>query len=273
MFSHALKRANDWLQIQLRSDSTYLIPLRLFIGIGWVRAGLEKFIDAGWPRGTALVDFFNQHSSSSIVTFPFYRDLIQNVFAPNVLALSWLIMMGQILVGLAILTGAFTNFALLCGLFMNVNFILSGEVSPSAFYVVIQVVLLVTNVGYYLGLDAMLAKIIPVGLLVAQPYAMRKYWRLEQGIYLCAATALMFLALAVIPYIRDFSPHSVDDPAMVLLVLAVISGLSALITAVKIPQKRKLVYRPLVTRREFSRPRERGANNVIKEIIGPTENR
>jgi thiosulfate dehydrogenase [quinone] large subunit len=257
MLPPALKRANNWLHTQLLSDSAYLIPLRLFIGIGWVRAGLEKFMDAGWPQGTALVDFFNQHSSSSIVVFPFYRDLIQNVFAPNGLALSWLIMAGQILVGVAILTGAFTNFALLCGLFMNVNFILSEEVSPSAFYVVIQVVFLVTNVGYYLGLDAMLAKKIPVGLLVAQPYALRKYRRLERGIYLGAATALMSLALAVIPYIRDFSPHSVDDPAMLLLVLAVISGLSALITAVKFPQKGKLVYRPLITQREFTRQRER----------------
>jgi len=247
MFPLPLKRASNWLHTQLLSDFAYLIPLRLFIGIGWVRAGLEKFMDAGWPRGTALVDFFNQHNSSSIVVFPFYRDLIQNVFAPNALALSWLIMAGQILVGAAILTGACTNFALLCGLFMNLNFILSGEVAPSAFYVVIQVVLLVTNVGYYLGLDRVLARKVPLGLLVALPYALRKYWRLERGIFLGASAALMFLGLAVIPYIRDFTPHSVDDPAMVLLVLAVISGLSALITAVKFPQKGKLVYRPHAT--------------------------
>jgi len=37
-------------------------------------------------------------------------------------------------------------------------------------------------------------------------------------------------ALFAIPYIRDFSPHSVDDPAMILLVLSIIIGLSALIT-------------------------------------------
>jgi uncharacterized membrane protein YphA (DoxX/SURF4 family) len=194
-----------------------------------------------------------------LVVFPIYRNLIQNVFAPNALALSWLIMVGQILVGAAILTGTFTNFALLCGLFMNLNFILIGEVNPSAFYVVIQVVLMVTNVGYSLGLDAILAKKIPIGLLVAQPYSKRKYWHVERGIYLGVSTALAFLALAIIPFIRDFSPHSVDDPAMILLVLAIISGLSTSIPVFKYPQKGKPVDHPVITRREISRPRERGA--------------
>ena len=248
MLTAVTKKANNWLYTQLFSDSAYLLPLRLFIGIGWVRAGLEKFMDAGWPKGEALVVFLNQHVSSGQVRFPFYQGMVQHVFTPNALALSWLIMLGQILVGLAILFGAFTNLALLCGLFMNLNFILIGEVTPSAFYIVIQIVLLITNVGYILGLDALLAKKAPVGLLVAQPYSGRKYWRFERACFMGLSFAMAVLGVAVFPYIRDFTPHSVDDPAMLLLVLSVIIGLSALITAVKFPQKRIMAYQLAITR-------------------------
>lgn len=164
-------------------------------------------------------------------------------------------MVGQVLVETAILAGAFTNFALLCGLFMNLNFILIGEVNPSAFYVVIQMVLMITNVGYVLGMDAILARSIPIGLLVAQPYRLRKYWQFERASYLGLAVAMAVLAVAVIPAIQDFSPHSVDDPAMLLLVLAVICGLSAWITAFKFREQPRQYYRPLLTRRILTRPR------------------
>jgi len=259
MSTAVLKRANHWLRIQLLSESAYLIPLRLFIGIGWIRAGLEKFMDPGWPRGTTLVEFFNQHLSSGSVVFPFYRQLVHSIFTPNAAGLSWLIMLGQILVGIAILTGAFTNFALLCGMVMNLNFILIGEVTPSAFYMVIQILLLVTNVGYPLGVDALLARKIPSGLFVAQPYAIRKFWRFERSIFLGLALAMPFLALASIPYIRDYSPHSVDDPAMILLVLSVIAGLSAWITAIKFPRPVRLVGHPVIAPRSITRPRQRNA--------------
>jgi thiosulfate dehydrogenase [quinone] large subunit len=227
----------------------------MFIGIGWLRAGFEKFTDAGWLQGTALVEFFNQHITSGQVRFPVYQGMVQNVFTPGALALSWLIMVGQILVGAAVITGTLTNLALLCGLIMNMNFILIGEVTPSAFYVVIQMVLLVTNAGYVLGVDALLVRKIRIGLLVAQPYSMRKYWRFERGAFLVLSIAMAILALAVIPYIRDFSPHSVEDPAMVLFVVSVIVGLSAWITAFKFPQNRKLVYRPVITRGIVTRSR------------------
>jgi thiosulfate dehydrogenase [quinone] large subunit len=100
-----------------------------------VRAGLEKLIEVNWQNGSALVTFFDQQVSGGHVSFPFYRTMIQDLFTPHALSLSWVIMIGQLLVGMAVMAGAFTNFALLCGVFMNFNFIFSGQVNPSAFYI------------------------------------------------------------------------------------------------------------------------------------------
>ena len=225
-----LANVKIFLMGEFQRDSAYLFPLRLFIGIGWVRAGLEKYIDANWQNGSALVTFFNQQVSGGHVSFPFYQAMIRNFFTPQALSLSWVIMIGQLLVGIAVLAGFFTNFALLCGVFMNFNFIFAGQVNPSAFYIVIQMALFIGNAGAIIGIDQFLSRKIPVCFLVAQTDGIRKLLCVERATYLTMAILSLGGALFAIPYIRDFSPHSVDDPAMILLVLSIIIGLSALIT-------------------------------------------
>jgi thiosulfate dehydrogenase [quinone] large subunit len=254
MSGFTLQPTSRWLQRQLKSEAAILLPLRLFIGIGWIRAGLEKLIDPGWPAGFALAQFFHEQMASGTVVFPFYQHLLRDVFVPHALGLSWLIMIGQLLTGIAIMTGTFTNLALMAGLFMNLNFILAGRVTPSAFYIVIQIVLLVGNAGYVLGVDQFLAKRIPVGLLVAQPYATRGYARMERRLFMILALLAPLFGLASMPYIQDYGPHSVDDPAMIMLVLSIISGFTALITYFKFPrpERREVVIRD--RSREVTRP-------------------
>ncbi len=225
-----LVKVKDYLIGEFQRDSAYLFPLRLFIGIGWVRAGLEKLIEAGWHDGSSLVAFFNQQVTGGHVSFPFYQAIIQDLFATHALSLSWVIMIGQLLVGMAVLAGFFTNFALLCGLFMNFNFIFAGQVNPSAFYVVIQMALFIGNAGAIIGIDRFLSRKIPVCFLVAESDGVRKLLGVERATFLTIGILSLGSALFAVPYIRDFSPHSVDDPAMILLVLSIIIGLSALIT-------------------------------------------
>lgn len=232
-----LKKTLLAMQHELDGDAAYLIPLRLFIGIGWIRASLEKIVSPGWPQGTALAEFFNQQLTSGHIVFPFYRHLITDVFAPHALTMSWIIMSGQMLVGLAVMFGVFTNFALLWGLFMNINFVLAGQITPSAFYIVIQTVLIVANAGAVFGLDRLISPRVPIPLLAAYSPGLRKYWRLEQNLYFAAVLIAVLVGGLSIPYIRDYSPHSVDDPAMLMLVLSVVTGLTALITAFRIRSK------------------------------------
>ena len=235
----------NYLINEVQRDNAYLFPLRLFIGIGWVRAGLEKLIEAGWHDGSSLVLFFAQQASEDHLHFPFYQAIIQDLFAPQALSLSWVIMIGQLLVGISILAGFFTNFALLCGLFMNFNFIFAGQVTPSAFYIVIQMALFIGNAGAIIGVDQFLSRKFPVCFLVARSDGSRGLLSLDKATYLTIAILSLVGALFAVPYIRDYSPHSVDDPAMILLVLSVIIGLSALITWLRLQKRIDFRERPV----------------------------
>ena len=206
-----------------RQEKSYLLPLRLFIGIGWLRVGLEPFLEPGWHDGSALAQFLDVHVAGGQSAFPFYTQLVQTVFGPASLPLGLTIMVCQLLVGSAILTGTFTNVALLGGMFMNLNFILIGEVDPSAFYVVIQVVLLLSNIGAVFGLDYFLGRKIRFGFLVAKPPA-RHYSRTEKSFMGFVVGLSLTAAAAIFPSLTSFEPSSVHDPAMILFILALFTA-------------------------------------------------
>jgi hypothetical protein len=140
--------------------------------------------------------------------------------------------------------GVLTSFALFWGLFMNVNFVLAGAVTPSAFYIVIQTALFVANVGAILGLDYLLSRRIGFSFLASQPAGHGRPWRLERGIYLLMVVAAFAIGLVASTYIQDWGPHSVDDPAMLMLVMSVITGMTMLIKALTISGQPGLVSAP-----------------------------
>ena len=85
------------------------------------------------PARTAVAAFLGERLARGAVALPPYEALVAGIFLPHAPTLGWLIMAGQPLAGLALLTGALTRAALLGGLFMNFNFLLAGEPNPSAF--------------------------------------------------------------------------------------------------------------------------------------------
>jgi len=213
------------VRAELRKPGAYLLPLRLFIGVGWLRACAEKLVDSGWRDGTSVQHFLSGHLDAGQVAFPFYQSLIHQLFLPNAEALGWIITIGQALVGLALLTGTLTNAALLGGLFMNLNFLLSGNPDPSAFYIVIQASLLLANAGAVLGVDAHLSQLLHGRhpLFAALVAGLRSHMHLPSQRRFFVGTGLVSLPLVgyALAYAKDFSPGgSVKDPAMVLVVLA-----------------------------------------------------
>ena len=238
MLSKLVKKMIFWIQRELKRENAYLLPLRIFIGTGWIRASLEKATNPGWFDGTNLSGFLKEHLNSGAVVFPFYRHLLTDVFLPGAAVMGWIVMIGQMLVGLAILFGVLTNFALLWGIFMNLNFIMAGEISPSAFYVVIQVVLLVANAGFTLGIDRYLSTRFPISFLTAQRNDFRRYWKFEKTCFFLAALASVVVGMFSLPYIHDFGPKSVSDPAMLMLILSIVTGMTAYITGSRIQSVR-----------------------------------
>lgn len=214
-----------YLEMELMRGNAFLLPLRLFIGLGWMRAGMEKLIDPSWTSGTKLTLFLQGQIDANAVYFPFYETLITQLFVPNALSLSWIILIGQLLAGVAILFGTFTNAALLGGLFMNLNFVLAGAVNPSAFYIIIQSALLASNSGATLGGDAFLSRYIPSFWLVAQSNFEGRHRTLERWSLLLLGVCCCLAAALIVPYIRDFGPHSIEDPAMLMFILFMLGGM------------------------------------------------
>jgi len=217
-FGHALIRQ---LRIDLHSERVLLLPVRAFIGLGWLRAGVEKLADPDWLNGATLTGFLTDQFVGGQVVFRFYAGLINAVFLPQAQLLSGILMIGQLLAGLAILAGCFSTAALVGALFMNLNFLLAGVPNPSAFYLVIQLALLLANAGAVVGGDAWLGRFPWLAWLTARPpmlvpTARRRAWMQLLMLLLCILSAA-----GAATAISDFSPAgSVHDPAMILTILS-----------------------------------------------------
>jgi thiosulfate dehydrogenase [quinone] large subunit len=217
------------VQAELRQSGAYLVPLRVFIGIGWLRACAEKIADPGWGNGSSVGVFLTQQLDQGQIVFPFYQRLVVGAFLPHAAWLSWVILLGELLAGLAILSGCLTNAALLGGLFMNLNFLLAGRPDPNAFYIVIQMVLLLEHTGSILGVDALLKRYLAHPLVVAQHLPRGPAQRIEGPLAGVLAVGCAGTALYAFAHIVHFAPdESIRDPAAVLCVLAVVGCIAAL---------------------------------------------
>ncbi|MGH2615731.1 MAG: hypothetical protein ACRDJC_10865 [Thermomicrobiales bacterium] len=217
-----------------RQEGIYPVPVRVFIGIGWLRAFAEKAVELGWRDGTRLASFLERQLEGGTIVFPPYQALVGGVFLAHAMALGWIVMLGQLLAGIAILSGSLTTAALLGGIFMNLNFLLAGAPDPSAFYIVIQVVLMVGGAGAILGIDARLATRTRLSLFAARPADHPPL--LSIAVPTAVALAVMSCGCAVYAtlHIRDWTPAgSVRDPAAVLAVLAFMTACWAVIAALR----------------------------------------
>ncbi|MBO2519074.1 MULTISPECIES: DoxX family membrane protein [Limnochorda] len=138
-----------------------LTLLRVYVGYIWLQSGLHKLTNPAWfgeGAGTAISGFFNgvlaKASGENPVVQGWYASFIENVAMPNATLFSYLIVLGEVLVGLALIVGVFTTFAALMGAFMNLNFLLAGTLSSNPMMLAMQAVIVWAGMaaGYY-GLD------------------------------------------------------------------------------------------------------------------------
>jgi thiosulfate dehydrogenase [quinone] large subunit len=223
------RRVTTVIRHETGKEGIYLVPLRAFIGIGWIRAFAEKATDPNWAGGGTLTDFLDSHLAADQMPFPFYRDLTTDVFLPHAATLAWIVLLGQLMAGLGILTGTLTTAALLGGLFMNVNFVLAGATDPSPFYIVIQALLLVCGAGSIMGVDGWIAARRRAKWRNSLPpnASGRIRFRCFLVRVLCIPLALSAAAIGVlaVEYIKDFSPAgSIHDPAAIVSMLGFVTA-------------------------------------------------
>jgi thiosulfate dehydrogenase [quinone] large subunit len=152
------------------------LPVRMFLGFAWLEAGLHKLfpagkaVGAGWlDGGSALQGFWTNavkipDTGRPPISFEWYRDFL-NVLLQND-AYTWfayLIVFGEIAVGLGLIFGAMTGIAAFFGALMNMSFLLAGSAStnPVLFTFAIGLILAWRVAGYY-GLDRWLLPMLGV---------------------------------------------------------------------------------------------------------------
>lgn len=182
-------------------DQITLFPARAFLAFGWLRAGLEKLIEPDWWSGLSLQAFLHDHEASML---PFMTALVDTLVRPTLIATSALVVIVELVLGVCLLTGRRLIPALLCASAFNVVFVLLGAVTPSAFYLVLQLTLLL----------ACLAK-------------RGRVRRLTRAAVVAAASAI---AIALVPFVETLHPAEViEDPAIMLITVATLVACTQLL--------------------------------------------
>ena len=135
------------------------LPLRLYLGWSWLQHGLRKVTNPAWTEsGEALAGFWGNAVATDpkpVISVPWYREFIEAMLGAQ--AYTWfsdLVVYGELLVGVALILGAFTGIAAFFGAFMNWNYIMAGSASTNALLLAIAVgVMLAWKVSGWIGLD------------------------------------------------------------------------------------------------------------------------
>jgi thiosulfate dehydrogenase (quinone) large subunit len=135
---------------------------------GWV------FIDYGWFSKVRNAKFIpgmgeSLRKMAEHSAFSFYRPFLEHVAIPHAALFGTAVAWGEALLGTSLLLGAFSNLASLLGIFMLMNFFLATRSFDALLFAILCLVYLRYSAGSLLGLDGLLAKLLP-GRLVYFPF-------------------------------------------------------------------------------------------------------
>ena len=193
----AVSRAR--LATRIEGSPGWVVFIRLFIGIGWLRAVAEKLIEPAWRDGTEIIAFVDGYS---LWTLGWYRPIVDNLVLPNIRVILVILIAAQIFAALTLLSGRLLAYGVGVGIFMNLNFLVAGSVDPNVFYLLAQ-----GAIAFWLVESGTASK-----------------WRLRS--LSVVAIAIYAMAMVSIPSITTLHPTRVIiDPAMMFVFL----GLSAIV--------------------------------------------
>jgi thiosulfate dehydrogenase [quinone] large subunit len=146
--------------------STVWTVIRVLIGWTWLQSGWGKFNNPAWVEtGAALQGFWANavaipEQGRPPISFDWYRSFIQGLLdSGSYVWFAKLIAFGELMVGIALIVGAFVGIAALFAALMNWNFIMAGSASVNGLLLVGAIVLVLAwkNAGY-LGADYFLLR-------------------------------------------------------------------------------------------------------------------
>ena len=137
------------------------LVVRLYVGYEWFMAGWEKMGNAAWTgsaAGSAVKGFLMGALAKSTGAHPdvsgWYASFISNFALHHTAAFSYLIVYGELAVGIALILGIFTGIAAFFGTFMNLNYLFAGTVSTNPVLLLLQLFLILAwRTAGWIGLD------------------------------------------------------------------------------------------------------------------------
>ena len=144
--------------------SWFWLAVRVFAGWQFLDAGWHKLNTPAWVDGSgqAISGFWKGalavNNGKPVITYDWYRGFIQWLVDTNSAGwFSYVIVGGEIAIGLGLILGAFVGIAAFGGLLMNMAFLLAGTVSTNPGLAIMGVILVLAwkNAGY-IGLDRFL---------------------------------------------------------------------------------------------------------------------
>ena len=153
------------------------LPLRIWLGYQWIEASLHKIGNPAWvSTGEALKGFWSNavlipESGRPPISYDWYRSGIQWLLDTG--SYTWfgkLIAYGEMVVGIALILGAFTGVAAFFGGLMNWNFMMAGSASINPMMFLVSVgVFVAWKVAGQIGVDRFLLPLIGVPWLWELP--------------------------------------------------------------------------------------------------------
>ncbi len=136
--------------------------IRLYVGYSWFTSGWSKVGNPAWMQsGTALQGYWERAvaipdaPARPAIAFDWYRGFLQVLLDNG--AYTWfakLIVAGELLIGVALILGAFVGIAAFAGGFMNWNFMMAGTASTNPVLFTLSIILILAwkTAGWW-GLD------------------------------------------------------------------------------------------------------------------------
>lgn len=158
-------RLAEFLFNDSRAGWLWLI-LRVWLGWQWIEAAEHKIFDPKWVQtGEALKGFWLNavsmpETGRPPIAFDWYRSFIQSLLDAH--AWTWfapLVAYGELLIGIALVVGAFTGIVAFIGGFMNWNFMMAGSASTNPLLFAAAVgLILAWKVSGHIGADFFLLR-------------------------------------------------------------------------------------------------------------------
>jgi len=146
-----------------KAASWIWLIVRLWLGYEWINAGASKLWGAEsagfWKTGLGVKGFVlgaiaESKGPNAQVSYGWWVAILRHGVLPHYLLVARVDALGEFIIGIALVLGAFTAIAAFFGLALNFTYVFSGAISTNPVFIILGILLVLAwrNAGW-LGLD------------------------------------------------------------------------------------------------------------------------